>query len=258
MTNTDRYFRPDGAQTKGQNSVYRFARESRVLNLLARLNSKLANGDDLSVQLRGQAERSHAPATSLADAYLGQFSDPDYVESVHVNPGERRTLFGDINWVAKIAGGKLDFKFNSNVAQIESVSDGMSYTAGRLHSLSRIWNSTTRSQQDGVNAKFSRSLFGGHALSTGLELSRQRTDEERDRKDTIDAGHARHVIDGFEPTVTRLAGYLQDEWSLTPQWSMYLGARWEQIRTDSVTTSTAAGNYALRSRAPSRRRVPTS
>jgi outer membrane receptor protein involved in Fe transport len=31
--------------------------------------------------------------------------------------------------------------------------------------------------------------------------------------------------------VKRLALFAQDEWNITPQWSMYLGARWEGIRT---------------------------
>jgi outer membrane receptor protein involved in Fe transport len=31
--------------------------------------------------------------------------------------------------------------------------------------------------------------------------------------------------------VSRVAGYLQDEWNLTPRWSVYLGTRWEGIQT---------------------------
>ena len=245
---SDRYFTPDGVQTKGQNSVYRFARESDALNLSARLNWKLASGDDLSMQLRGQNERSRAPGESVTDAYLGQFYDPEYVEYEGINPGARRTLSGDINWVARIAGGKLDFKVNTHVAHIDNDSQGMSTTAGRLHSLARVWDSTTRSQQNGVNVKFNRSLFDGHALSTGLELSRQRNDEARDRKDTFDAAPVQRVIESFAPSVTRLAGYMQDEWNLTPQWSVYLGARWEQIRTDSASTSSATGPSSVSSR----------
>ena len=245
---SDRYFTPDGMQTKGQNSVYRFARESDALNLSARLNWKLANGDDFSVQLRAQDERSRAPGEGVADAYLGQFSDPNYVEYKGVNPGERRTLSGDINWVAKIAGGKLDVKVNTHFAHIDNDSEGLSSTAGRVHSLLQVWDSTTRSQQNGVNVKFGRALFDGHALSTGIELSRQRNDEARDRKDTFDAAPVQRVIERFEPAVTRLAGYLQDEWNVTPQWSIYLGARWEQIRTDSASTSTATGASSLSSR----------
>lgn len=246
----DRYFTPDGVQTIGQDSVYRFARESNALNLSARLNWKLADGNDLSVQLRGQHERSRAPSASVTDPYLGRFSSPEYVEYEGSNPGERRTLGGDINWVAKIGGGKLDFKLNTNFATVDNDNQGVSYTAGRLHSLARVSHSNSRSQQNGLNVKFNRSMFEDHALSTGVELSRQRNAEERDRQDTIDAGTPRPVLESFEPTVTRMAAYLQDEWNITPQWSMYLGARWEQIRTDSVSDSTATGPSAVSSRNP--------
>jgi outer membrane receptor protein involved in Fe transport len=41
--------------------------------------------------------------------------------------------------------------------------------------------------------------------------------------------------------VSRLAGYAQDEWNVTPRWSVYLGARWEGIttRTEGNTFDTA-------------------
>ncbi len=34
--------------------------------------------------------------------------------------------------------------------------------------------------------------------------------------------------------MARLALYAQDEWNLTPRWSLYLGARWEGIRTTTT------------------------
>jgi hypothetical protein len=43
----------------------------------------------------------------------------------------------------------------------------------------------------------------------------------------------------YESQVSRLAVYGQDEWNVTPAWSVYLGARWEGIRT-----STAGNTYS--------------
>ena len=82
----------------------------------ARLNWKPASGNDLSVQLRTQNDRSRTPGKSVTDAYLGQFYNSNYVEYNDVNPGRRRALSGDINWVAKIVGGKLDVKVNTRLA----------------------------------------------------------------------------------------------------------------------------------------------
>jgi outer membrane receptor protein involved in Fe transport len=41
--------------------------------------------------------------------------------------------------------------------------------------------------------------------------------------------------------VARLAAYAQDEWNVTPRWSVYLGARWEGVRihADGTTFGTA-------------------
>lgn len=37
----------------------------------------------------------------------------------------------------------------------------------------------------------------------------------------------------FDARIGRAAVYAQDEWTVTPAWSLYLGARWEQIETRS-------------------------
>jgi outer membrane receptor protein involved in Fe transport len=41
--------------------------------------------------------------------------------------------------------------------------------------------------------------------------------------------------------VARLAMYAQDEWNLTPRWSLYLGARWEGIRTTTTGNTFVTG-----------------
>ena len=39
--------------------------------------------------------------------------------------------------------------------------------------------------------------------------------------------------EAYEARVRRLALFAQDEWNLTPRWSMYAGLRWEGIDTTS-------------------------
>jgi outer membrane receptor for ferrienterochelin and colicins len=51
------------------------------------------------------------------------------------------------------------------------------------------------------------------------------------------------LIETFAPEIARLAGFVQDEWSIDKQFSLYLGARWEGVQTDSDATGMA--DFAL-------------
>lgn len=243
----DRYFRPDGRQTKGQNVDARFERESDALTLSSRLNWKRGDGDDIGLQLRGHGEHARSPSSSRTDAYLGAFQDPAYLEFGGTGRTKRWTWSGDVTWLARLAGGKLDLKLGSSRNGIGDERISASYAAGRAHSLVRTWASHARSHQNMLNLKFSRSIADGHAFSAGLEAGRQGSIEALDRGDTIDGGPAKTATEGFAPMVERLAGYVQDEWNATPQWSLYLGVRWERIRTDSESTGKAGFGAPVRS-----------
>jgi outer membrane receptor for ferrienterochelin and colicins len=51
----------------------------------------------------------------------------------------------------------------------------------------------------------------------------------------------------YDAKVSRLAVYGQDEWNVTPRWSVYLGARWEGIRTrtEGNTFATVKNNSSV-------------
>ncbi|UUZ57427.1 TonB-dependent receptor [Massilia sp. H-1] len=84
--------------------------------------------------------------------------------------------------------------------------------------------------------KFARTFFDGHNLATGWEVSKRQSDEHVMRRDRLSGAEETMVDERFEPEVRRLAAFAQDEWSVTKQWSLYLGARWEKIATDSSGT----------------------
>ena len=188
-----------------------------------------------------QSERADVHTDSRTDVYLGSFLHPDWVEGSYDNPSRRHNLFGEVNWIAKIAGGKLDARVNVNTSRASGDNGFLNYSAGRRESYLRRQESDTDGAQAGLNVKYSRSLGEGHALSTGVEINRQTSSEDRVDTDIRNGGPPERIVESFEPTVLRLATYAQDEWNLTKQWSVYLGARWEQLRTDSTGSSTFYG-----------------
>ena len=92
---------------------------------------------------------------------------------------------------------------------------------------------TTRERSANLTFKGSR-LLGGegreHSLVAGAEIETVRRDEERI---SLENGQPTLVDFGenLSARVLRLAGYVQDEWSLSPQWALHAGLRWEGITT---------------------------
>jgi outer membrane receptor protein involved in Fe transport len=155
---------------------------------------------------------------------------------------------GEIGWIAKIAGGKLDLKVSAERSRRADDQINEMFTEGRAQRLLRDWNSINRAHRASLRGKYTRSLFDGHSLSTGLEASMEESEQARDRHDQLNQDAPTRIVETFEPKVARLAGYLQDEWSISKQLSVYLGARWEGVQTDSDADSGPAGAFSTSSR----------
>jgi outer membrane receptor protein involved in Fe transport len=115
------------------------------------------------------------------------------------------------------------------------------YTAARASRLERNWDTTTRATRVSMRGKFTRTLFDGHSLATGFDVSRQKNDEERDRREQVDAAPVVNTIEHFEPTIGRFAAFAQDEWNVRQNLSAYLGARWEGVKTETRGTNADGG-----------------
>jgi outer membrane receptor for ferrienterochelin and colicins len=230
---------PDGMPGQARIGRYDGSGSWRGLMVFPRFSWKLENGDELNLHGGVQAGRSGWSGESRTENLIGIWPAPDYISNRGANPATQLMTRAEVNWIAKLGGGKLDASVstersrNSNVQynDFATAPDGQTAIRGRLL---RDWDSTTRATRQGMRAKYTRSLFDGHALATGIEASVQRNDEVRDRVERLDDAPSTRLVEEFEPRITRQAAWLQDEWSVTPQWSMYLGARWEAIGTESA------------------------
>jgi outer membrane receptor protein involved in Fe transport len=90
-----------------------------------------------------------------------------------------------------------------------------------------------------MRSKFTRSFSDSHSLATGFDTSIQENDESRDRFEQLGDAAPTQTVEYFGPKILRLAGYAQDEWSISRQLSVYLGTRWEGVQTDSAGTGMA-------------------
>ena len=231
---------PNGTLLQYRDSEGVSDNSSTMVGVQPRLSWKLGNDDQLNWSAFVQVVRNDNDWRGDYSHLTGSFSTPEYMHRHSVNLNRNRFVGADINWIAKLAGGKLDAKASVSKGSVDSDNRVLASTADRLAGSQRDSDLTSHHTTFSSTGKYTRSMFDGHALAAGWDANFQRTEEERLRVEGMVGVEPLRIADSFEPTVRRLAAFAQDEWNVTRQWSIYQGIRYETIRTDSSGTGLAA------------------
>lgn len=223
--------RPDGQVDRWRTTRIPEEGSTRRVNLGPRFNWTLENGDTLAwenlVTTTRFRNRGHMLVTTL-------FGAPPPVPDLRTRAaGDHALVKSDLRWTRSLASGaKLDAKLGLEGTRRDddyprAGSDG----AGRP-ALDGSVRNEVRGKGASSTGKYTRKLDGGHGLALGWDAGVNASDELRAERDAIRPLPPGQLPDEtFEARVARLAVYAQDEWELSPQWSVYLGARWEGVRT---------------------------
>ena len=209
------------------------------LNLEPRLNWTLENGDSLEWEslFNGSSFRNHGhPQVSTT------IGEPPPVPDLDTwGAFDDRMLKSSLRWVHALDGGaKLEAKVGLEGTRQQSLirrkgSDSLGRPATDGSVLA-----DTRARGANSTGKYTRSVDGGHVLAVGWDAGGNGSDDLRAERDAVRALPPGQPLDeSFAARVVRSAVYVQDEWTVTPAWSVYLGARWEGVRT-RVTGNTFA------------------
>jgi len=236
----DDFTNAQGAVTQQRDWWRRNRSGNSFLGVQPRLSWKLPGDDQLNANAFIQVGRSRGDSRTEYTNTIGQFSNPDYVDLTSRNVSRTRFFGGELNWVAKLGGGKLDAKLNVAQGKVTNDNASLSATVDDAVVLDRDSDSTSDYDTVSSTGKYTRTMFDGHALATGWEVNRQATQDDVLRVEGIVGTTQRVITEHFEPRVLRYAAFAQDEWNVTRNWSIYLGARWEAIRTDSEGTGLVA------------------
>ncbi len=212
-----------------------------ALNLTPRLNWTFANGDTLTSQTFANVFRMSNVSEKDVDTVSGL--PPAYPLLAQRTSMDNRFFREELNWVHKFAsGGRLDAKLGANFASSENGDwrDGSGNPAtGVLHD---TIDSDSTERGATTQGKYTSARWEGHALAFGWDAGHAKRDDARRERDWL---HPDAAVPGgdetYASTVSRLAVYAQDEWNVTPRWSLYLGARWEGIRTRTEGDSFGVG-----------------
>jgi iron complex outermembrane receptor protein len=208
--------------------------------LSPRLAYKFANGDTLSFQPFLASNRSRNGADSLLDQPVGSVA-PEYAHQRADAHAQSTFLRGFGNWLHRgDAGARLEVKFGFTGGRNDSNTARNTFDAGG-NALRRYLDSDA-SRDSGLNTggKYSRPLGQGHLFAAGWDL-----EGSRRRQEHVAAGDSAALFDDGGASLAaesrRVALFVQDEWDVTPQFSTYLGLRWEGIRVTSDGGNKGAG-----------------
>ena len=210
------------------------------LFLSPRFSYKFANSDTLTFQPFVVANRSRNGADSWLDQPIGTVA-PEYAHQRADSRSHSAFVRGFGNWLHRgEAGARLEVKFGFTGGRNDSTSVRNTFDGGGA-ALRRYLDSDA-SRDSGVNlgGKYSRPLGQGHLFAAGWDL-----ESSRRRQEHVAAGDSAALFDDGGASLAaqsrRVALFVQDEWDVTPQFSTYLGMRWEGIRVTSEGGENGAG-----------------
>lgn len=223
-------FDSTGLQTQARSTVGAEDGSFTFFNLAPRLNWNLENGDTLTSQSFLNSGRFKTRTNETASTGIGAPAlYPDLALGNDMKNSFYRT---ELNWVHKMdAGAKLDMKLGVQGGRNDNIQRRIA-PSGASRPLDNLIVSEGEDRGVTSTGKYAKTIFAGHALGMGWDGGyNTREDTRYETEAGLPVSPALPNGEAFEAQVSRLALYAQDEWSLTPRLSVYLGARWEGIRT---------------------------
>ena len=164
---------------------------------------------------------------------------PDHAAADRSSTG--RFALGRLNaqWQTRLDSGlRLELKAGGSLSR--SAGDSVRTERDGSGAALRRIDDDRAGQDRGLSAggKLSRTAGdGAHLLSLGWETEHNQRDETRTTLETSPSGTRSlngEVGDNLQARTRRTALWTQDEWTVTPQWSLQGGLRWEAIDTVSA------------------------
>jgi outer membrane receptor protein involved in Fe transport len=205
----------------------------QAVNMTPRLNWTFGNGDTLTSQTFVNWAHYRQAEAGRVDTLAGPL--PAYPLLDQTMSNDNHFFREELNWVHKFeSGGKLDAKISGMYVGAENATYRIGSGNPAATPLSTFIKSDAAVRGLSSTGKYTSGRFEGHALAFGWDGGYSTGDDARREREIARPEVSLAGGDEFyESQVSRLAVYGQDEWNVTPAWSVYLGARWEGIRTST-------------------------
>ncbi|SFV01513.1 TonB-dependent receptor plug domain-containing protein [Pseudoduganella namucuonensis] len=202
-----------------------------AVNLNARLNWKLDGIDSVTWQTFVADGRAHGAGEQSTSTSAGQRHPYAALQTSYF--GNTTSVRSDVSWVAGIGGtGRLDTKIGVALSDNQRGLFRVARNDAATPVLDRDYVSDIQDEGLSWSGKLSMPWARGHALGIGWDTGHNRRGERENQVDRVPPGNVPFDFDnGFDARITRVALYAQDEWDISPAWSIYLGMRGEAMRS---------------------------
>ncbi|NNG23252.1 TonB-dependent receptor plug domain-containing protein [Telluria aromaticivorans] len=227
--------RPDGVVDLRRTTFAPERGHMNRLNLGPTLNWTLDNGDKLAWETTFNSSSFRNNPQPRVTTLAG--NPPPTPDLQIFGEFDDRMLKSDLRWARELpAGAKLDAKLGFEWSSRKMFVRRVGFDGAGLPESDGSTLLDTHARGANSTGKATRALDGGHALSLGWDIGVNASSDirvERDRIRLLAPGLplGTPLDEQFRATATRAAFYAQDEWTVTPLWSVYLGTRWEGSRT---------------------------
>lgn len=201
------------------------------LNGNARLRWKLSEQQQLSIT------PVFFLSASRSDTAIAVRGSSRYDQAIGHNEGSSRTLRLNAHWSLR-ASPTSRWELRGGIGRARFANDNQRLETGQDILVRRQDDhSQTRDNNQSLGGKWSLQTAREHQWVSGWELERGERLQTRTTLEAIGTASPRpkpgleEFGDSLAAQTRRLAAYTQDEWSPSPQWSVYAGLRWEQMRT---------------------------
>jgi iron complex outermembrane receptor protein len=238
----------DGATTLDERRITDESSRRQSLHAGGRLQWRLGAGETFALMPFVILSESRSQSAQTLQSLIPT-AVPDYATADRTGTG--RFALGRLNaqWQTRFDSGlRLELKAGGSLGR--SAGDSVRTERDGSGSVLRRIDDERAGQDRGLSTggKLSRSAGdGAHLLSLGWEAEHNRRDETRTTLETSATGTRSlngEVGDTLQARTLRRALWAQDEWTVTPQWSLQGGLRWEAIDT---TSDAADGQVSSRS-----------
>ncbi|WP_395408163.1 TonB-dependent receptor plug domain-containing protein [Pseudoduganella sp. UC29_106] len=127
---TDQFTLPNGQVSQLRDSARISTNRNTFGGLQPRLNWKMPNEDQLNFSGFIQVFNGESGFENHITNRIGSFGNPDYLDMSNHTDSDGRFLGGEVNWIGKIAGGKLDAKVTAHNGRFSADSRSLSSTLG--------------------------------------------------------------------------------------------------------------------------------
>jgi outer membrane receptor protein involved in Fe transport len=245
--NDEQQYSPDGLLIAARHMDSHESGSFNSFNLVPRLNWKFDGGDTLSLDSSVMANRMmialHAP-TSTELGPLAAVPERDITMS-----GHRASFQTGLDWTHKMAeGASLKVKVSANAQKGTDTAYRDERGNPAVGANTRKIDTDASNRGLSSTGKFTVPLWHQHTFAVGWEGRYDKRIEDRLERDYLrESAPIPGGDEDMTARIARIAVYAQDEWNVTQNWSLYLGARWQGVRLDADgnTFGTSRSSYAV-------------